>query len=70
VPIFVGPAKATMEYSRQLLEQGLFVQGIRPPTVPAGSCRLRCTIMATHMEEELEQAVDTITSVGRSLGVI
>lgn len=70
VPIFVGPAPATMEFSRQLLEQGLFVQGIRPPTVPAGSCRLRCTIMATHTEEELVQAVDGITSVGRLLGVI
>jgi len=70
VPIFVGPAPATMEFSRQLLEQGLFVQGIRPPTVPAGSCRLRCTIMATHTEEELVRAVDGITSVGRLLGVI
>jgi glycine C-acetyltransferase len=70
VPIFVGPAQATMEFSRQLLEQGLFVQGIRPPTVPAGSCRLRCTIMATHETEELEQAAQTIADVGRRLGVI
>jgi glycine C-acetyltransferase len=70
VPIFVGPAQATMEFSRQLLAQGLFVQGIRPPTVPAGSCRLRCTIMATHETEELEQAAQTIAEVGRRLGVI
>jgi glycine C-acetyltransferase len=70
VPIFVGPAEATMEFSRQLLEQGLFVQGIRPPTVPAGSCRLRCTIMATHEPSELETAADTIRAVGKKLGVI
>lgn len=70
VPIFVGPAQATMEFSRQLLEQGLFVQGIRPPTVPAGSCRLRCTIMATHEPADLEQAAETITRVGKRLGVI
>lgn len=70
VPIFVGPAEATMEFSRQLLEQGLFVQGIRPPTVPAGSCRLRCTIMATHETSELELAADTIGAVGKRLGVI
>ena len=68
VPIFVGPAQATMEFSRQLLEQGLFVQGIRPPTVPAGSCRLRCTIMATHEPEELALAAETITAVGKRLG--
>ena len=70
VPIFVGPAETTMEFSRQLLEQGVFVQGIRPPTVPAGSCRLRCTIMATHETEELESAARTISEVGRQLGVV
>ena len=70
VPIFVGPAEATMEFSRRLLEQGVFVQGIRPPTVPAGSCRLRCTIMATHELSDLEFAAETISRVGKELGVI
>ena len=70
VPIFVGPADATMEFSRQLLEEGVFVQGIRPPTVPAGSCRLRCTIMATHTPSDLEAAAETIARVGKKLGVI
>jgi glycine C-acetyltransferase len=70
VPIFVGAAEATMEFSRRLLELGLFVQGIRPPTVPAGSCRLRCTIMATHETEELEYAAKSIETVGKTLGVI
>jgi glycine C-acetyltransferase len=70
VPIFVGPAEATMEFSRALLEEGLFVQGIRPPTVPAGSCRLRCTIMATHEPADLEVAAQSIAAVGRRLGVI
>ena len=70
VPVFVGPAEATMEFSRELLEQGVFVQGIRPPTVPAGSCRLRCTIMATHEAADLEAAADTISRVGKKLGVI
>jgi glycine C-acetyltransferase len=70
VPVFVGEAVTTMEYSRMLLEEGIFVQGIRPPTVPAGSSRLRCTLMATHTEGDLEQAVYTITAAGRKLGVI
>ncbi|HJV33735.1 8-amino-7-oxononanoate synthase [Geomonas sp.] len=70
VPIFVGPAEATMEFSRELLERGVFVQGIRPPTVPAGSCRLRCTIMATHEPAELEGAAEAIIEVGIKLGVI
>ncbi len=63
VPIFVGEAEQTMTFSRLLLEQGIFVQGIRPPTVPSGTCRLRATLMATHNREDLEEAVATIIRV-------
>jgi glycine C-acetyltransferase len=70
VPIFVGEAEQTMSFSRLLLERGIFVQGIRPPTVPAGTCRLRGTLMATHTREDLEQAVGAISEVGASLGVV
>ena len=69
VPLFIGDAGLTMTFSRLLLERGLFVQGIRPPTVPAGTCRLRCTLMATHSRGDLEQAVAVISDVGASLGV-
>jgi glycine C-acetyltransferase len=70
IPIRVGDAGLTMEFTRRLLEQGIFVQGIRPPTVPAGSCRLRCTVMASHTEADLSGATATIAAVGRELGVI
>ncbi|HEY6874691.1 MAG TPA: 8-amino-7-oxononanoate synthase [Geobacteraceae bacterium] len=69
MPVFVGGAAPTMEFSRLLLEEGVFVQGIRPPTVPAGSCRLRCTMMATHTDDDLEQAVSAITNTGKKLGI-
>jgi len=59
-----------MRFSEQLLEQGIFVQGIRPPTVPAGACRLRCTVMATHAAEDLTWAAERIAAVARRLGVI
>ena len=70
VPVFVGEPERVMDFSQFLLEEGLFVQGIRPPTVPAGSCRLRCTIMATHDRRDLEQAIDAITRGAKKLGVI
>lgn len=60
VPIFVGDARKTMEFSRALLTEGVFVQGIRPPTVPAGGSRLRCTLMATHSLADLQQVVAAI----------
>ena len=70
VPIRVGGAETTMEFTRRLLDEGVFVQGIRPPTVPAGSCRLRCTLMASHEEEDIRRAVDVIAGIGKELGVI
>jgi glycine C-acetyltransferase len=59
-----------MEFTRQLLAEGFFVQGIRPPTVPAGGCRLRCTLMATHTEDDIQRAVEAITRVGRKLRIV
>jgi 7-keto-8-aminopelargonate synthetase-like enzyme len=70
IPIMTGGADVTMRFSELLLAEGVFAQGIRPPTVPAGLCRLRCTVMATHSFLDLEWAADRITAVGKSLGVI
>ena len=70
IPIQVGDPQTTMDFSAALLDEGLFVQGIRPPTVPQGTSRLRCTVMASHTTEELEQAAATMLTVGRRLGLI
>lgn len=70
IPIIIGPADLTMECGHRLLERGIFVQGIRPPTVPEGTCRLRATVMATHTEEQLRNVLEAFEKVGRELGVI
>jgi 8-amino-7-oxononanoate synthase len=70
IPIITGQADTTMLFSEMLLKEGVFAQGIRPPTVPAGACRLRCTVMATHSHQDLERAADRIVSVGTRLGMI
>ena len=70
VPLMTGEADTTMRFSEQLLDEGLYVQGIRPPTVPAGSCRLRFTLMATHGHDDLAWAAERIVAVGRRVGVI
>jgi len=59
-PVLIGPAARTMEISRLLWEAGLFVQGIRPPTVAEGTCRLRVTLSAAHAPEDLERLVDAL----------
>jgi len=70
IPIFIGDAEATMTMSRLLLEEGIFIQGIRPPTVPPGMCRLRITIMATMNRNDLDFALEVIGRVGRQMGIV
>lgn len=70
IPIFVGDAGKTMEFSRRLMEEGVFVSGIRPPTVPEGKSRLRATVMATHSYEDLNRAIEAFSKVGRELCLI
>lgn len=60
IPILTKDAAATMEMSRRLMDKGVFIQGIRPPTVPAGGSRLRVSLSATHTREDLTNALKTI----------
>ena len=69
VPVAVGDAGATMELCERILERGAFAQGIRPPTVPEGSSRLRFTVMSTHRREELERAAKLVGNATRELGI-
>jgi 8-amino-7-oxononanoate synthase len=57
-PVIIGDASKCMALSARLLEKGVFCQGIRPPTVPAGTSRLRATVMATHTHEHLHRALE------------
>ena len=60
VPVIVGENAATMSACERLLERGFFAQGIRHPTVPEGTARLRLTPMATHAESEIDALADAV----------
>lgn len=65
VPVLIGDAAETMRLSDRLLAEAVFVQGIRPPTVPPGTARLRATVMSTHRAEDLEAALAAFDRVRR-----
>jgi 8-amino-7-oxononanoate synthase len=69
VPVLVGDPRRAMTLSERTLEGGVFAQAIRPPTVPAGSSRLRLTVMANHRADELRLAARVIGGAARELGV-
>ena len=60
VPLVVGEARAAVKASERALEQGVFAQAIRPPTVPEGTSRLRLAVMASHTKSELRVAAKTL----------
>ncbi|MFC6669645.1 8-amino-7-oxononanoate synthase [Marinobacterium aestuariivivens] len=59
-PILVGESGKAMAMSAALEAQGIFVSAIRPPTVPAGSARLRVTLSAEHSDEQLDRLLDAL----------
>jgi len=63
VPILTRDPDPTMQMTERLLEMGVFLQGVRPPTVGTGLCRLRATVMASHSAVELTDAVGKILDV-------
>lgn len=70
IPLFVGDAGQAVGLSEGLLERGVFVPAIRPPTVPAGTARLRIVPMATHSRDDVEEAMEAFAASGRASGVL
>jgi 8-amino-7-oxononanoate synthase len=64
-PIVLGSEAAALEASRVLLERGLWVPAIRPPTVPAGGSRLRVTFSAAHSAADVGQLIDALGDLAR-----
>lgn len=60
IPVLTGEPAPTMATAAAVLAGGVFIQGIRPPTVPAGRCRLRATVMAQHSEADLLRAAELV----------
>ena len=58
LPLILGEAKTTTQFAEALLNEGVFAPGIRPPTVPMGTSRLRITPTASHTREELEEVLE------------
>ncbi len=64
LPVILGDPQRTMRVCESLLEHGAFAQGIRPPTVPEGTSRLRVTLMSTHTDADIDAALDAFRAAG------
>lgn len=62
LPVIIGAPDAAMALSARLLDAGVLVTAIRPPTVPPGTSRLRATVMASHTDVEIDRAAATFAA--------
>ncbi len=60
IPIVIGDNEKAVAISQTLRDQGIIAAAIRPPTVPAGSARLRLSITLAHHVDDLERAAQQI----------
>lgn len=66
VPLILGAPEAALEASHKLAERGFLVTPIRPPTVPAGTARLRFAFTAMHPDEEIARLAQAVESLSES----
>ncbi len=62
-PVMTGEARTAIEAAERLFHAGLWVTPIRPPTVPAGSARLRITFSAVHRDEDVDRLLESLAGI-------
>lgn len=63
IPIYTYDLERTLIINKKLYEAGVYVNPVLPPATPPGECLLRTSLMASHTEELLDEAMDIIKSV-------
>jgi glycine C-acetyltransferase/8-amino-7-oxononanoate synthase len=69
VPLIVGDERDTLRLCQAAIEQGVFAQAIRPPTVAPGTSRLRLAAMASHTASDMRLAAGVLAAAARKLGL-
>ncbi|RSL16590.1 2-amino-3-ketobutyrate coenzyme A ligase [Edaphobacter aggregans] len=69
-PILIGDGRKTMEFSKALFDAGVMATGIAFPTVPEGKARIRTIMTSEHTRKQIDQALDTLTTVARKMSIL
>ena len=69
-PILIGDGRQTMSFSRALFEKGVMATGIAFPTVPEGKARVRCIMTSEHTRDQIDVALETLTTTAREMAIL
>jgi 7-keto-8-aminopelargonate synthetase-like enzyme len=70
LPVLLKDPELAVRMSRALLEEGIFIPAIRPPTVPRHTSRLRITVTADHTPSHIDTCLSALHRVGKALRII
>ena len=70
IPVMIGDEKLAIDFSNELLLDGVYVQPIRYPTVGKGKARLRLTVTSLHTKADLLTAADSFEIIGKKNNII
>ena len=70
IPLFIRDDIKALQMAQQLLEEGVFINPVVSPAVPKEDCIIRFSLMATHSYEQVDRAIEKITSVAKQLDVL
>ena len=70
IPVMLGDAKVASDMANRLLSEGIYVIGFSFPVVPKGQARIRTQISAAHTREQLDQAIEAFTRIGKEMGLV
>ncbi len=70
IPLVIGDSTKTLLFWRELFDSGVFTNPVIPPAVPPNRSLIRTSYMATHTDEDLDQALEIFEKAGKKFGVI
>ena len=70
MPVVVGEDFTALQMVHRLHEEGIFVNCVLSPATPPGRALIRTSLMATHTQDQLVQALEAIEKVGREVGLV
>ena len=68
VPVILGDERRTLAVARVLEEKGMLGVAIRPPTVPAGTSRIRFALSAVHSQSDIDQLIAAVIEAVETVG--